>query len=212
MKKLLLILSIFSSLPGCMAGKFDYVRPITKKEYSNSKIIERSRDDVWNKSVAQLGKQFFVINNLDKSSGLINISYSGDPEKYVDCGTITSYVKNAVGERTYQFPASSAQKSYEVMETPNLLFVNRKMSLEGRINLVFEDLGGNKTQVTANTRYAITKQVEVRNTQGQTQNLSDTVSFNSGDSGTFSTLNPNNPATECKSTGRLEQDILSKIE
>jgi len=96
----LLFILVTITLSGCVSGKVDYMRPSQQSSLSNSKIINRSRDEVWNSSVPQLGKQFFVINNLDKSSGLINISYSGDPEKYVECGTITSYVRNVRGERT----------------------------------------------------------------------------------------------------------------
>jgi hypothetical protein len=77
-------------IAGC-AGTNGYVAPDIKVEaISNTKLIEKSREDVWNAGIAALGKRFFVINNLDKSSGLININYSGDPEKYVDCGRITS--------------------------------------------------------------------------------------------------------------------------
>lgn len=142
---------------------------------------------------------------------MINISYTGDPEKYIDCGTITSYVKNARGERTYQFPASRSQQFFEAMEGINLFFVDRRMSLEGRVNLIFEDLGENQTRVTANTRYAITKQIEVKNVQGLSQNMSDTISFGSGSKGVFPATNTNVPATECIPNGRLEQDILSAI-
>ena len=35
---------------------------------------------------ARKAVQFFVSNNLAKSTGLVNLSYSGVPEKYLDCG------------------------------------------------------------------------------------------------------------------------------
>src|SRR5690554_3895515 len=106
-------------LTGC-AGKLDYHRPTTPVAMQNEKVIKKSRDQVWDDAVPALGKQFFVINNLDKSSGLINVSYSGDPERYVDCGRINSYVKNARGERTYDFSASSAAQQYEIMVNGHL--------------------------------------------------------------------------------------------
>ncbi|UUZ73433.1 hypothetical protein LP415_09480 [Polaromonas sp. P1(28)-8] len=105
MKAVIALLGI-TFLAGC-AGKVDYIRPTTKATPgSNVKILNRPREAVWTAAVPELGKRFFVINNLDKASGLINISYSGDPEKYIDCGRITSFVKNAKGERTYEFPGS----------------------------------------------------------------------------------------------------------
>src|SRR5262249_34213685 len=153
MKRGLLLLSA-ALIAGC-AGKLDYVAPVADGRVANSKVINKPRDAVWNAAVPALGKQFFVINNLDKSSGFINLSYSGDPESYIDCGRIISHVQNARGERTYNFAGSKADQTYEVMNEAGLFFVQRKMSVEGRVNLVFEELGPTQTRVTANTRYVV---------------------------------------------------------
>lgn len=198
------------TLAGC-AGKVDYVRPTAPQGLTNQKIVEKPREAVWNASVPELGKQFFVINNLDKSSGLINVSYSGDPESYVDCGRVTSYVKNARGERTYDFPGSRAQQSYEVMNANGLFIIERKMSLEGRVNLVFEENGSSQTKVTANTRYVINRNVTQRSAANNfPQSRSDSISFNSGGGAAFP-ANAEGQATECVSTGKLEREILSVI-
>jgi hypothetical protein len=197
-------------LSGC-AGKFEYTPP-TKQEkpIENSKIINKPKDIVWNNAIAQLGKQFFVINNMDKSSGFMNISFSADPEQYIDCGNISSYVKNARGERTYNFPASKASQTYEIFEmepTAILLRIERKMSMEGRINLVFEEIGKNQTRVTSNIKYIVTKEGQSRPMNGAyPQNFKDTVSFNTNQIGVF-------PApTKCISTGKLEKEILDAIQ
>ncbi len=198
-------------ISGC-AGKLDYVRPtITATPSTNYKVIEKSRETVWNASVPELGKQFFVINNLDKSSGLINISYSGDPEKYIDCGRINSYVKNARGERTYDFPGAKAQQSFEVMNGNGLFMIDRRMTVEGRVNLVFEEMSPNQTKVTANTRYIVQRHQTVRNAANNLpQSVSDNISFNSGGSSSF-TANSDGRATECIANGALEREILSAI-
>jgi hypothetical protein len=196
-------------LAGC-AGKVDYIRPNTQTVGSNVKVIDKPRDAVWNAAVPELGKRFFVINNLDKSSGLINISYSGDPEKYIDCGRITSYVKNARGERTYNFPGAKAQQSYEVM-TNLLFFVDRRMSLDGRVNLIFEEVSPTQTRVTASTRYVVKKDITVRDVEGRTRSASDSLSFNTGGSAAFP-AQPDGRATECAATGAIERDILSVLQ
>jgi hypothetical protein len=209
MRALLAVCTV-ALVAGC-SGKVDYVRPSAPPVTSNSKTIEKPRDAVWNASIPELGKQFFVINNLDKSSGLINMSYNGDPENYIDCGRITSYVKNARGERTYDFPGARAQQTYEVMNSSGLFFVERKMSLEGRVNLVFEDISANATKVTANTRYVVTRQLTGRNTANNIpQSRTDTISFNSGGRDFFP-ANTDGRASECVSTGQLEREILSFI-
>ncbi len=197
-------------LAGCAAGHVDYVRPNSPEPLANTKIVNKPREAVWNASVPELGKQFFVINNLDKSSGLINVSYSGDPESYVDCGFITSYVKNARGERTYGFPGAKAQESYEIMNGHGWFFIDRRMSLEGRVNLVFEETGPAKTKVTANTHYVIERDVTVRNANNLQQTDRQSISFNAGSSAAFPPAE-NGEATTCVSTGKLEREILSVI-
>lgn len=202
---------LLALLTAC-AGTMDYVRPnATTAGKSNEKILDRPREAVWNASVPALGKQFFVINNLDKSSGLINVSYSGSPEKYIDCGHITSFVKNMQGARTYDFAASKAQQSYEVMNPQGLFFLDRRMSLEGRVNLIFEEMSPTQTRVTANTRYVVQRQINVRAATGQSQSQTDTISFTSANGAAFPTGSDGRFA-ECVSTGALEQEILGAIQ
>jgi hypothetical protein len=206
----LLAVCTVAFVAGC-SGKMDYVRPSASPVASNSKTIAKPRDIVWNASVPELGKQFFVINNMDKSSGLINMSYTGDPENYIDCGRVISYVKNVRGERTYDFPGARAQQTYEVMNSSGLFFIERKMALEGRVNLVYEDISPDATKVTANTRYVVTRQLAGREvTNNIPQSRTDTISFNSGGSASFP-ANTAGQATECVSTGKLEREILSFI-
>lgn len=206
-----LLATLVALLTAC-AGKVDYVRPTTQVAFgSNVKVIPKARDEVWATAVPELGKRFFVINNLDKSSGLINVSYSGDPERYVDCGFITSFVKNARGERTYSFPGSRAQQSYEVFEDGvNLFFIDRRMSLDGRVNLIFEAIAPDQTRVTANTRYVVNRQRTITApANGQTRTLNDSVTFNSGGNAAFA--GPPAQAAECAATGALERELLDAV-
>lgn len=208
----LVIAALSLTLAAC-AGKVDYIRPTAQPgATSNVKIVDRPRDAVWSASVPELGKQFFVINNLDKSSGLMNLSYTGDPERYIDCGRITSFVKNAQGERTYDFSGAKAQQSYEVFNPGGaLFFIDRRMNVEGRVNLIFEEIGPNTTRVTANTRYVVTRTQTVRSTSNNfPQTRTDTISFNSGGGAPFPAGSTGQSA-ECVSTGSLEREILSAI-
>jgi hypothetical protein len=211
--RIYLSILVAAVLAGC-AGKVEYIRPITQMAPGeNIRLIKKPRDAVWAASVPALSKRFFVINNLDKSSGLINISYSGDPEKYVDCGRITSFVKNAQGERTYDFAAAKAQQSYEIMNPGvGLFYFDRRMSLEGRINLIFEEVDADTTRVTANTRYVVTRTQVVRSASGGfPQTSTDSISFSSGASAPFP-ANQRGEFAECAARGVLEQEVLSAIQ
>lgn len=202
MKKVFLA-SIFLFFIVACAGKTTYILPTQPYKTQNSVTINKPIADVWKQIVPALGSSFFVINNLDKESGFINISYSGDPEKYVDCGIIDSYVKNARGERTYRFPASSAYKEYESFENgQNLLFIRRKMNLEGRINIIVQELSETSTIVTVNIKYILTKDISLSNPMGQSNHMSDSISFNTNGSASFP------QQTTCFGTGALEKEVL----
>jgi hypothetical protein len=197
------------ALGGCATGGYNYTPPSVPDLGANTKVIDRPREDVWKTSVPALGKEFFVINTIDKSSGLINLSYSGDPEKYIDCGQVSTHVKNARGERTYNFPGARAQQTYEFFSNNAIFVVQRKLNLEGRVNLTFEDAGPGKTKVTANTRYVVTRTGQAQNLAGGFPvNLSDTIAFNSNGSGSFG----NGQGSTCVPSGKLEQEILSAVQ
>lgn len=198
-------------LTGCLAGGVTYTPPASRnKPIESSKSVSRAIDSVWKDSVAELGKNFFVINNIDKSSGLINVSYSGDPEKYVDCGFISSSVTNARGRRDYDFNAAKASTTYESTNGTNLFQTQRTMVLEGRINLIFQAIAPRETTVTANTRYSITRTNVIQmlgNPFPQTK--TESVSFNAGQPGVLQNTGGNNVI--CHANGELERAILELI-
>lgn len=200
------VLTLLAAMLSACAGEVRYTPPKTTYALNNTKTVERSKDDVWKYLIPELGKEFFVINNLDKDSGLINISYSGDPTVYIDCGQIFSYVQNARGKRTYDFPAAKANQDYETLQG-ELIYYNRRMSLEGRVNLIVQDVGNEKTLVSANTKYVVTKSGTARRavSPNLSQSYSDTISFNAGGRATFP------QGTICVSTGRLEASILDLV-
>ncbi len=198
------ILAVVVILIGGCAGKFTYMQPTQNYKAINSVAVDKPRADVWKKIIPLLGGSFFVINNLDKESGLINVSYSGNPVKYVDCGVIDSSVKDMQGRKTYNFPAAAAYVEYETMhDGENLLFIKRKMNLEGRINIIVQEVSATSTLVTVNTKYVLTKDVLISNPQGQSHHANDSISFNTNGSASFP-----EPIT-CYATGALEHEVLS---
>jgi hypothetical protein len=204
-KHLITVLSV-CLLFSC-AGKQKYTPPLSTPPLKNSITINKGKAEVWKAIVPALGKSFFVINNLDKESGIINVSYTGDPENYVDCGRIYSYVSNVRGKRIYDFPASRAHQRYEIM-TDGLFSIDRKMNLEGRINIIIEEIQSDKTLITVNTKYVLTKSGTVQNVQGTYRNFSDTISFVSGQQGRFPG-DRSHSGTVCQPDGSLEQQVLS---
>jgi hypothetical protein len=201
------------SLSSC-AGEIKYTPPGNIPSTDNSIIIDMGKDEIWKMIVPRLGKSFFVINNLDKESGIINVSYSGDPEKYVDCGNIHSYVMNGSGERTYDFPASKAHQVYEVMDMEKggvLYLLDRKMNLDGRVNIIFEEISRNRCRITINTKYVVTKGTSIKRFNSHySTSESDSISFTTNNESKFPPAGAHS-GTICHPNGELEKEIISLL-
>jgi|SRR5690625_1450502 len=211
MRKSVLFVSVLGLLTGCALGTTSYSPPAAYGHIENEKIINRPIDEVWASAIPSLGKDFFVINNIDKDSGLINLSYNGNPEKYLDCGTVEAEVSNARGKRNYHFNAASPHQRYEIFDQGMLFGVTRKMDLNGRINLIFEEIDPSQTKATANVRYAVTKKVHATPVAGGYPLVfDDTITFDSNSSARFP--GKEDEQTRCVSNGKLEKEVLSLIQ
>jgi hypothetical protein len=157
------------------------------------------RESFWKSFIAGLSSDFFVINNLDKETGLINVSYSGDPERFVDCGRVKT---EALGQ-VYEFPGARASQQYQIISGLRLFKVNRQMALDGRINILAQEVDPKNTSVTVNTRYVINRRVVGVDQDGRMESYADSVSFNYGQDGLFAAQ-----SITCRSTGMLERQIL----
>jgi hypothetical protein len=202
----LLVLPIFL-VTAC--GEIQYVPPDSSVEKaSNSVVVQAPFDQAWSHAIPQLGKSFFAINTIDKGSGILNISYSGDPEQFVDCGTIHS----EFGSSTFDFPAAKAEEQFlgpSGINPPQGQF-DRRMSLDGRMNIVFERAAAGSTKVTVNTLYVVSRR-ETRQACGVfggcygPVTFSDSMTFNTGGEGAFA------DGTTCRAKGSFEQAILSMV-
>lgn len=180
--------------------------------YGRTVSLAMPRDSAWRFVVGGLARSFFVVNNLDQASGLINVSYSGDPERYINCGRMNSKVSNMAGDRTYDFPAAKAHMRFEVMQGGSLYTIVRDLSLEGRVNLLLEGSGQDSSRVTVNARYVVQKQTSVVQAGASVpQSSTETISFNSGASAAFSPSG-NGQATVCGPTGELEKSLLAAVQ
>ena len=86
MKKVLFTVTVILLFTGCVGGRLTYTPPSVQAKINNSIVFDEPKDQIWKRAIVNLSSSFFVINNLDKESGLINLSYSGSPEKCIDCG------------------------------------------------------------------------------------------------------------------------------
>ena len=196
----LAIIAAILSLAGCSTISYSPPEGTSFKE--NIVTLPVARDPFWKDFVSQLSGQFFVINNLDKETGLINVSYSGDPEKFIDCGRVR------ISDET-EFPASRGAQSYRQWSALKAYRIDRQMQLDGRMNIIVQELDSQKTQLTVNTRYIVNRRMTTTDSSGRlTSSTNDSATFNYGQDGTFPNLGESSPEV-CRSTGGLERQIIS---
>lgn len=228
MKVVIILTLVFVS--GCATqgtNTMQYSEGKTNK-VENETTVSAPYSQVWDTLVRDLAKSFYVINNIDKESRIINISFnSTDPVEFVDCGRSTrTYTEGGVTER-YEYDVA-AKTSFKVatsrQEHPsfsNYVLLTREPNLEGRSNIYVAPLVSDptKTTVSVNTRYILSVKVKGEGfakhvsgniqTRGRIPEDSTTFTFNTNsvakhDAGSGVTVT-------CSSKGKLESDILDII-
>lgn len=228
---LLLVVSL-TAITGCATqgvNAYKYNEPVQSK-VENEITVDASYSSVWDKLVRQISKSFYVINNIDKESRIINLTFSTNkPEQYIDCGrTNRTYTQGDKVEKfVYEVAASSDYKA-AAPEQPHPSWasyhmIHRRTNLEGRSNIYIapSDKDNSKTVVSVNTRYIwtvlVTGDYFIENAggnsfhRGQTTGLSLsplTISFNTSEKGED---NGAGDKIYCVSKGTLEKEILGLI-
>ena len=190
---------------GCVIGKISYYKAKGIKNTDNSFFLKESKDKVWVKLIDGIGKSFFVINNIEKDSGLINISYGDDPCRFISCGTLNSYVLDAQGKRKYNFSACIEYKEYEEFNKGNLFIIRRWITLDGRASIIVQEKN-NGTFVKINAKYVVIKNAKIYDPSYRLirTELSNII-FNSNGEKSF----PN--GLKCYANGQFEKMILDIV-
>jgi hypothetical protein len=229
--RLIFVVAIFLFMIGCATpGRSGYVteRP-NSRTFKNEKIVNRPFNQVWDDLVRDLAKSFFVINNIDKESRIINVSFNSEtPEKFIDCGkTRRTYSRGKENEEyAYEIAASSFYKTAFAAgpnkNLPGTNLINRRTSLDGRMNIYVAPKEGG-TQISVNARYIFTVNVSgsyvIENVYGKPiangnlpPHAAATCSFNTNQPNTcvWGAGQETVPVT-CQSKGVLENEILNFV-
>ena len=227
MKNIYLLITMFivTSCATTSDSSLDYLTPNSVK-IQNEKVIDKEFDELWDNLVGDLSKTFYVINNIDKQSRLLNVSFrvTNNISEYVDCGvsdrkfSLASKVENTkykVADPSSYFYQSPTQTSL-----PNTQYVEvfRIPSLEGRANIYIApaDKG---TKVSINTRYTWNIRAEYtpylymplydshrKSAERRREDvIREPVTFNTNQT------SMSNDGVICSSTGKFENDILDLI-
>ena len=152
--KHLTLLGVLAALSGCAASStFSYTEspPV---EVENAVLIGRGFDPTWDILVKNLAAEFFVINNIDKESRIINVSFStNDPGQFMNCGrSARSFTGGAGKSVSYNYAVTDDVEYYSADDQGRAWSVRRETELNGRANIYLAPEGEN-TRMTVNVRY-----------------------------------------------------------
>ena len=176
-----------------------YVPPnIDDSNFKNSVITNKSFEETWTSVIDFVNNSFFKIENLEKDSGLLTLSFgSKEPENFIDCGDF---------EYTLFFTGEEFKGSYIDYVKSGLLAV-----LEAKMNINIQKIDNESTKITINTNYLFSTQHALGYYDPK---LNQTYSFVSGGYQTIDVINPISgsiPTRTCKSTNFAENAIFNLV-
>ncbi len=152
LSKIIAALIVSVVLSGCATSDMSHTSP---KNYSinNSIEVKNDFDVVWDRLVKKLASDFFVINNIEKESRLINVSFSSStPSQFIDCGKTNRTFTNLRGKQFYEYVTADSVNYAITFDKGGAYNAVRKTRLEGRSNVYVAPIRGGTT-ISVNTKY-----------------------------------------------------------
>ena len=195
-------------------GGANYTLPTASLQVDNARELVVPYDKAWKAVVAHLSDTSFVIDNIDKDSGLITVSFSvSDPRTAVDCGQWSYWVKNLRGRRDYNNEAAAPYAKYELLLDGNLATVERSTTLSGKFNILVTAPTEitSKVKVTARFVQSVSLKIsplmlDMNFRRVEPRTFTESVGFNTGQEAQIP-----GGQTLCRSKGHLEKEILDGI-
>lgn len=178
-----------------------YVPPTSLPAQPKRTLVAEKRELVWAQLVDLLATSAFEVDLADEDKGLLVARYSGDPEPFIDCGSIVTHQNGTLGQIAGSAP--TVELNYELENDPVIL--NRTLNLDSRIIIrVAEQSQG--TVIKTDTTYVVTKIIDVVDQSGAVREGNrETVSFEAGDRGEFS------KGTACQPNGSLDLAVVQSL-
>lgn len=202
------------ALASCTATSSRDYKPATISHIENTIVVDAPFDTTWDRLIKNLSKEFFIINNVEKVSRIINVSFSADrPSDFVDCGVTTrTFVSGGGKKETFTYNGADPS-SYKTSDPQTGLpyLITRDTKLEGRAN-IYVGPSENKTEISVNVRYAFTVNLVVQALHamygfpiGAPQSQTGNYGFDTGEP-----LQKTEAGEyfQCAATGALEKRIL----
>jgi hypothetical protein len=210
----LLVITLLPLMTGCISGHIDFAPPPTPT-VENSIVIHAPEAVVWDAVIPEIAKSYFTINNIERDSGLINLSYSGQPELYVDGGTVTSVITGVFAGARYSFGGTDSTATFRAFINGQVVDVQRSVILEGKANMILENESPVSCKLTITVHYVLVAHDQWLETYYSYPNVltrpmsaASTASFTSKSTGVFQ---PSGRGHTVSATGKFERDFLDLV-
>lgn len=181
-----------STLFGCATATYTLPPSPTASADEYQRTYGAPFDQVWTALVDHASSTFFGIDNFEKSSGLLTLSFGAqNPDRFINCGRVR-----------FTTPSGDVEMPYA-----KYLYENLGAILTGKMNLVVRSVSESSTIVRVNTRY-------VFSTPATANVNAETFAFETTTQGYRHVRNPlpgTSPTRACRSTQVAERTILDGV-
>jgi hypothetical protein len=195
------VLLLLSGVAGCAAPErpeLEYLPPSGRPAADRSAFVRQQPWLVWGNILDHLQQQGVRVSEADEAVGRIVVTYSGDPEPYVDCGWIVIYE----GDEFERVPAARSEASFLRRREGELVTVERDLALDARMTVEIEP-SGEDAIVRADSTYVLTKIIEASEEEEPLH--AETIQLASGQSDAFTS------GTRCQPNGELERLVFDAL-
>jgi hypothetical protein len=142
------MLSIF--LSSCASHSLNY-NPPKERETTTSKVVNKQFKSVWDQLIEGLAQKNYVIDSVNKDSGLIVVSKKlNPPSTYADCGKWDGHFKNMRADEKYNFDGADSA-NYMINNDGVYFAINRTANLNSKSNIFVKKVDEKKTLISVNS-------------------------------------------------------------
>jgi len=188
-------------LSSCISSKSIY-KPPSQENLQNKYIKEFNRpyNEIWDALINYSASTFFGIDNFEKESGLLTLSFgASNPQDYITGGYWKTDIVYGVNELHFEG------------DYVEYLSLYQNGSLVGKMNIVVKKIDDNNTRVVVNARYVFSTNA----TDANGRSYNNTWNFNTGGCSEIMVSNASKgtqPTRTLCPTYKAENAILSALE
>lgn len=193
--------------------QFSYTPPHTPPTSTPERVIPLPFDHVWSELIDSVGKAFFAIDNFEKDSGLLTLSFTTSPfSTAVTGGNVKVHFDDssaAAGEAFWTGVSRPATTIRFDGDYADWVQQYLRGTFTGRMNIVVRQDSATSTRVTLNTRFIVT----ATTIQGAIVSTT-SWAWNTGEAATQTVTDRKGERVQrtLQSTGFVEKKLLDQLD